>query len=75
MILFSPTLLPPQPPGAKQALPNPTEVPPPAEVAGLFADFERETGRKLHLEIEPGTYLAARAGTPFVAKIGKFKIL
>merc|ERR1719379_2691335 len=34
-----------------------------APVAGLFADFERETGRKLHLEIEPGTYLAARAGT------------
>merc|ERR1719313_3275585 len=32
-------------------------------VARLFADFELETGRKLHLEIEPGTYLAACAGT------------
>merc|ERR1719324_1264250 len=32
-------------------------------VAKLFADFEQETGRKLHLEIEPGTYLVARAGT------------
>merc|ERR1719379_1356689 len=32
-------------------------------VAKLFADFELETGRQLHLEIEPGTYLVARAGT------------
>merc|ERR1719247_1084704 len=32
-------------------------------VAKLFADFELETGRRLHLEIEPGTYLVARAGT------------
>ncbi|MDG2332859.1 MAG: diaminopimelate decarboxylase [Myxococcota bacterium] len=27
-----------------------------------FRDFERQHGRALHLEIEPGTYLVARAG-------------
>ena len=31
-------------------------------VKQAFIDFEKETGRKLHLEIEPGTYLVANAG-------------
>lgn len=30
-------------------------------VKTLFEDFARETGRKLHLEIEPGTFLVANA--------------
>lgn len=34
-----------------------------APVAEMFADFARETGRKLHLEIEPGTFLVANAGS------------
>lgn len=28
----------------------------------LFEQFARETGRQLHLEIEPGTFLVANAG-------------
>lgn len=32
-----------------------------APVAQKFHDFARETGRKIHLEIEPGTYLVANA--------------
>ena len=28
-----------------------------------FRDFARETGREIHLEIEPGTYLVANAGS------------
>ena len=31
-------------------------------VRGLLEDFARETGRELHFEIEPGTYLTANAG-------------
>lgn len=31
-------------------------------VATLLKDFAEETGRKLHLEIEPGTYLSAGCG-------------
>jgi len=31
-------------------------------VKELFQTFARETGRELHLEIEPGTFLVARAG-------------
>jgi diaminopimelate decarboxylase len=31
-------------------------------VADLIKDFAKQTGRKLHLEIEPGTYLVANAG-------------
>lgn len=31
-------------------------------VRDAFVAFERETGRKLHLEIEPGTFLAANSG-------------
>ncbi|MEC9227310.1 MAG: diaminopimelate decarboxylase [Verrucomicrobiota bacterium] len=31
-------------------------------VAEKFRDFAKETGRKIHLEIEPGTYLLANAG-------------
>jgi diaminopimelate decarboxylase len=31
-------------------------------VRDAFADFHRRTGRKLRLEIEPGTYLVANAG-------------
>jgi diaminopimelate decarboxylase len=31
-------------------------------VRGLLEDFARETGRELHFEIEPGTYLIANAG-------------
>jgi len=27
-----------------------------------FQDFYEKTGRKLHLEIEPGTYVVANAG-------------
>lgn len=33
-----------------------------APVRQLFLDFEQETGRKLHLEIEPGTFLVANQG-------------
>lgn len=37
------------------------------EIAGVFAAeltaFAKETGRQLHLEIEPGTWLVAHAGT------------
>ena len=33
-----------------------------APVRGLFEAFARETGRRLHLEIEPGTYLVGNAG-------------
>jgi diaminopimelate decarboxylase len=33
-----------------------------AVVRDAFVDFERRTGRALHLEIEPGTYLVANAG-------------
>ena len=33
-----------------------------AVVRDAFADFHRRTGRALHLEIEPGTYLVANAG-------------
>ncbi len=33
-----------------------------ATVKALFIQFEKETGRKLRLEIEPGTYLMAIAG-------------
>ncbi len=33
-----------------------------APVARMFEDFARETGRKIHLEIEPGTFLVANAG-------------
>ncbi|HZP43061.1 MAG TPA: diaminopimelate decarboxylase [Candidatus Binatia bacterium] len=33
-----------------------------AAVRDAFVDFERRTGRALHLEIEPGTYLVANAG-------------
>lgn len=29
----------------------------------LFSEFAASTGRRLHLEIEPGTYLVARAGS------------
>lgn len=32
-------------------------------IAALLRDFASRTGRKLHLEIEPGTYLAANAGS------------
>ena len=32
-------------------------------VKRLFADFAKETGRELKLEIEPGTYLTANSGT------------
>jgi diaminopimelate decarboxylase len=31
-------------------------------VREAFVDFQRRTGRRLHLEIEPGTYLVANAG-------------
>ena len=31
-------------------------------VRDAFADFHRRTGRALHLEVEPGTYLVANAG-------------
>lgn len=31
-------------------------------VTGAFEEFAKETGRELHLEIEPGTYLVAMAG-------------
>ena len=31
-------------------------------VRDAFVDFEKKTGRKIHLEIEPGTYLVAQAG-------------
>lgn len=38
-----------------------------SEIAGVFASeltaFAKETGRELHLEIEPGTWLVAHAGT------------
>lgn len=41
-----------------------------ADMTGIFAtfsekltEFAKETGRELHLEIEPGTYFIARAGT------------
>jgi len=33
-----------------------------AAVRGAFVEFERRTGRRLHVEIEPGTYIAANAG-------------
>ncbi len=33
-----------------------------APVAGLLKDFAERTGRQLHLEIEPGTFLVANAG-------------
>ncbi|MGF1485118.1 MAG: diaminopimelate decarboxylase [Opitutales bacterium] len=33
-----------------------------APVKQLFEDFAKETGRRLHLEIEPGKYLVANAG-------------
>ena len=33
-----------------------------APVKEAFENFARETGRELHLEIEPGTYLVANAG-------------
>lgn len=33
-----------------------------APVKQLFADFAARTGRQIHLEIEPGTYLVASAG-------------
>lgn len=32
-----------------------------APVAEKFREFEKETGRRIHLEIEPGTYLLANA--------------
>ncbi len=32
-------------------------------VKGLFWEFFEKTGRKLHLEIEPGTFLAANSGS------------
>lgn len=32
-------------------------------VARALEDFARETGRKIHLEIEPGTFLVANAGS------------
>jgi diaminopimelate decarboxylase len=31
------------------------------EVKKAFQDFFQKTGRKLHLEIEPGSYLVANA--------------
>ncbi len=34
-----------------------------APVAQKFRDFAEETGRKIHLEIEPGTFLVANAGS------------
>lgn len=34
-----------------------------APVSELFKQFAEETGRKIHLEIEPGTYLVANAGS------------
>ncbi len=37
-----------------------TEIGEPVKI--LFEQFAEETGRKLHLEIEPGTYLVANAG-------------
>ena len=33
-----------------------------APVAEKFREFAAETGREIHLEIEPGTYLLANAG-------------
>ena len=33
-----------------------------APVQTKFEDFAKETGRKLHLEVEPGTFLVANAG-------------
>lgn len=33
-----------------------------APVKTKFEDFAKETGRKLHLEVEPGTFLVANAG-------------
>lgn len=32
-------------------------------VKGLFLDFATKTGRQLHLEIEPGTFLAANSAS------------
>ena len=32
-------------------------------VKGLFWDFAEKTGRRLHLEVEPGTYIAANSAT------------
>jgi diaminopimelate decarboxylase len=37
------------------------EIGPP--VAGLLEDFAQRTGRRLHFEIEPGTFLVANAGS------------
>ncbi len=34
-----------------------------APVAEKFREFAKETGRKIHLEIEPGTFLVANAGS------------
>ena len=34
-----------------------------APVAQKFRDFAKETGREIHLEIEPGTFLVANAGS------------
>lgn len=34
-----------------------------APVKGDFDDFKKETGRELKLEIEPGTFLVANAGS------------
>lgn len=33
------------------------------ELKGLFLDFYKQHGRKMHLEIEPGTYLVANTGS------------
>lgn len=33
-----------------------------AVIAGLLTEFQHQTGRRLHLEIEPGTFLVANAG-------------
>lgn len=38
-------------------------------INNLLLDFEKETGRKMHLEIEPGTYLAANCGV-LLSEIG-----
>lgn len=32
-------------------------------IKAALEDFAKETGRRLHLEIEPGTYLVANAGS------------
>lgn len=39
-----------------------------SSVTEAFAEIEAETGRKLHLEIEPGTYIIANSGS-FLAEV------